>query len=127
VAPARTPAAASPRRLVAPVFRRAEDGPGDRRRAWEGSELLPGDDAIGAIRQLREREGGGLYVLGSASVSQALIEHDLVDEYVLMIEPILLGGGKTIFPSGRSRRPLELVSAEPADTGVIMATYRRAA
>ena len=92
---------------------------------WKGSELLPGDDAIGAIRQLREREGGGLYVLGSASVSQALIEHDLVDEYVLMIETILLGGGKTIFPSNGSRRPLELVSAEPADTGVIMATYRR--
>jgi len=44
-----------------------------------------------------------------------------------MIEPILLGGGKTIFPSSGSRRQLDLVSAEPADTGVIMATYRRAA
>jgi dihydrofolate reductase len=95
--------------------------------AWAGSELLPADDAIGAIRALKERDGNGLYVLGSASLSQELIEHDLVDEYVLMLEPVLLGGGKTIFPANGSKRPLELVSAEPTDTGVIMATYRRAA
>jgi len=92
---------------------------------WSGSELLPADDALGAIARLRESEGNGIYVLGSMSISQALIEADLVDEYVLMIEPILLGGGKTIFPSGGTKRPLELVSAEPTDTGVIMASYRR--
>jgi dihydrofolate reductase len=92
---------------------------------WAGSELLPADDTLGAIARLREREGNGIYVLGSTSLSQALIEHDLVDEYVLMIEPILLGGGKTIFPAGGTKRPLELVSAEPTDTGVIMASYKR--
>jgi dihydrofolate reductase len=92
---------------------------------WQGSELLPADDALGAIRALRERAGGGAYVLGSCSLSRQLIEHDLVDEYVLMIEPLLLGGGKTIFPDSGAKRPLELVSAETADTGVIMATYRR--
>jgi len=94
--------------------------------AWEGSELLPADDAMGAIRSLKAREGNGLYVLGSASLAQALIEEDLVDEYVLMLEPVLLGGGKSIFPANGNKHPLELVSAEPTDTGVIMATYRRA-
>lgn len=92
---------------------------------WNGAELLPADDALGAIRGLRERDGGGIYVLGSASLATQLVEQDLVDEYVLMIEPVLLGGGKTIFPTTGTKRPLELVSAEPTSTGVIMATYRR--
>jgi dihydrofolate reductase len=91
---------------------------------WSGAELLPADDALGAIRALRERDGGGIYVLGSTSLATQLIEHDLVDEYVLMIEPVLLGGGKSIFPATGFKRPLELVSAVPTSTGVIMATYR---
>jgi dihydrofolate reductase len=93
--------------------------------SWANTSLLPADDAVGAIRALRDREGRGLLVMGSPSLTAQLVAADLVDEYRLMIEPILLGGGKTIFPSNGSRRPLELVSAEPADTGVIMATYRR--
>jgi dihydrofolate reductase len=91
---------------------------------WSGSTLLPAGDAIGAIRELREREGGGLQVLGSASLAEQLIAHDLVDEYVLMIEPILLGGGKRIFPADGSARPLELISARTAKTGAQVCTYR---
>src|SRR5947209_7727651 len=64
---------------------------------WQGSTLLPADDAIGAIRQLRAQDGRAIQVRGSASLAAQLIEHDLVDEYRLMIEPILLGGGKRIF------------------------------
>ena len=81
---------------------------------------------VGAVRELRERDGGGLYVLGSASVAALLAEHDLVDEYVLMLEPILLGGGKRIFPETGQARPLELVSAETTGAGVIMCAYRPA-
>ena len=66
---------------------------------WKGSTLLGGDDAVAAVRELREREGRGVFVLGSASLAAQLVEHDLVDEYVLMVEPILVGGGKRIFPS----------------------------
>jgi dihydrofolate reductase len=90
---------------------------------WDGSQLLPADDALGAIRALREQEGGGLYVLGSATLAQALVDADLVDEYVLMLEPLLLGGGKSIFPASGNKRRLELVSAEPTSTGVVMLTY----
>src|SRR5919107_23680 len=58
---------------------------------WSNSTLLPGDDAIGAVRELRARDGQALQVMGSPSLAAQLVEHDLVDEYVLMIEPILLG------------------------------------
>ncbi len=93
---------------------------------WSGSTLLPADDAIGAMRELRAREGGGIQVMGSASVARQLVEHDLVDEYRLMIEPVLLGGGKRLFPDDGERRPLELVSSMTAPTGVLICAYRPA-
>jgi dihydrofolate reductase len=99
-------------------------GPGDL--TWSGSSLLPGDDAIGAIRELRERDGKGLQVWGSSALARQLVEHDLVDEYVLMIQPILLGGGKRAFPEDGHARPLELVSTTTASTGVLICTYRPA-
>ena len=94
---------------------------------WTNSTLLPADDAIGAVRELREREGEGLQVMGSSNLASQLVEHDLVDEYRLMIEPILLGGGKTIFPTDGQARPLELISVTQAKTGVLVCAYRRAA
>lgn len=92
---------------------------------WNNTALLGGDgDAIEAIRALRRSGGnGGLQVWGSASLARQLVEHDLVDVYCLMLEPILLGGGKTIFPSDRRARPLELVSVKQAKTGVLICTY----
>ncbi len=64
--------------------------------------------------------------MGSSVLAAQLIANDLVDEYQLMLEPILLGGGKRLFPDdGRARR-LELVSATPASTGVIICRYRAA-
>ncbi|MDD7938042.1 dihydrofolate reductase family protein [Actinomycetospora lutea] len=91
---------------------------------WDHSTLLPADDAVGAVRELREREDGTLLVQGSASLAVQLADADLVDEYRLMIEPILLGGGKGVFPTSGAARPLELVSVEQAATGVLIATYR---
>jgi dihydrofolate reductase len=93
---------------------------------WSGSRLLPADDAIGAVRQLRARDGEALQVMGSASLAVQLIERDLVDEYRLMIEPILLGGGKLLFPHDSQARPLELVSTTATGTGVLICTYRPA-
>jgi dihydrofolate reductase len=95
---------------------------------WGNTTLLSGADAIGAIRQLRDRDGdGGIQVWGSASLARQLIENDLVDEYRLMVEPVLLGGGKTIFPTDGRARPLELVSVTTAKTGVLICAYRPAA
>ena len=63
---------------------------------------------------------------GSPDLARQLIERDLVDQYIFFIEPILLGGGKRAFPQDGAARPLELVSAVPAATGTIVATYRPA-
>jgi dihydrofolate reductase len=93
---------------------------------WSNSTLLPPDDVLGAIRGLRERDGGDLQIMGSASLVRALIGDDLVDEYRLMVEPILLGGGKRLFPDDGRSRALELVSSETASTGVLICTYRPA-
>jgi dihydrofolate reductase len=93
---------------------------------WPGSNLLPAEDAIGAVRELRARDGKALQVMGSASLAAQLISHGLVDEYRLMIEPILLGGGKRLFPDDGSARALELVSATTTATGVLICTYRPA-
>ena len=94
---------------------------------WPGSTLLPVSadaGAIGAIRALRAQEGRAVQVMGSASLAAQLFEHDLVDELRLMIEPILLGGGKRVFPDDGRARPLELVSTTATGTGVLICTYR---
>jgi dihydrofolate reductase len=97
--------------------------------SWPGSTLLPAENAIGAIRELRAQDGSqngkAIQVMGSASLAAQLIEHDLVDEYRLMLEPILLGGGKRVFPCDGQARALELVSATTTGTGVLICTYRR--
>ena len=93
---------------------------------WPGSTLLPANDAIGAIRRLRAQSREAIQVMGSASLAAQLVEHDLVDEYRLMIEPILLGGGKPLFPNDGQARALELVSATTTGTGVLICTYRPA-
>ncbi len=93
---------------------------------WNNSELLPPDDVIGAVDKLRAAPGRDIHVLGSAHLARTLIEHDLVDEYRLMIEPITLGAGKRLFPDDGKARPLELVSAVIAGTGVLICTFRPA-
>src|SRR6201997_2831872 len=92
---------------------------------WPGSTLLPAEDAIGAVRELRARDGKAIQVMGSASLAAQLIAHELVDEYRLMIEPILLGGGKRLFPCDGRARALALVSTTTTGTGVLICTYRR--
>jgi len=93
---------------------------------WVNSTLLPADDIVGAVRELRSQSGGDIQVMGSPSLASLLIGRDLVDEYRLMIEPILLGGGKRLFPDDGRARPLELVSTSTAGTGVHICTYRPA-
>jgi dihydrofolate reductase len=89
---------------------------------WENSTLLQGDvgDAVAALKQ---GDGGPLHVIGSTQLVHALIEHGLVDEFRLMIDPLVLGGGKRIFREDGPRRPLQLVDSKVTSTGAILATY----
>jgi dihydrofolate reductase len=91
---------------------------------WSGSQLLPADDAIGAIRELRGRDGKYLQIWGSSQLARQLVEEDLVDEYMLMVMPVLLGGGKRVFPDDGRARHLELLSVTPGSTGVLLCRYR---
>ena len=91
---------------------------------WPNSTLLPADDAMGAVRQLRADPGGDIQVMGSSNLASQLVSNDLVDEYRLMIEPVLVGGGKRLFPDDGRARTLELVSTSTSGTGVLICTYR---
>ena len=94
---------------------------------WNNTTLLSADDALGDIAALRDQGGGDLLLMGSASLAESLLAKGLVDELNLMIEPILLGGGKRIFPDDGTARPMELVKCVTAPTGVLVCTYRPAA
>ena len=89
--------------------------------AWEPSTLLHGDVAK-AVAELKEGEGGAIVVLGSGGLVQTLYENDLVDEYALMINPIVLGSGKRLFRDV-PMKPLKLAESVTTSTGVLMATY----
>ena len=94
---------------------------------WNNTTLLSPDRAVADVAALREQEGRDMAMWGSASLVQALLAEGLVDELNLMIEPILLGGGKRIFPDDGMLRPLELVNSVTASTGVQVCTYRPSA
>jgi dihydrofolate reductase len=93
---------------------------------WAPTSLIRGADLISAVNAFRQRPGGDVNVIGSAQLARTLIEADLVDEVNLMIEPIALGGGKTVFPADGVARRFELVSAATAKTGVLVTKYQRA-
>ncbi|MET8026786.1 dihydrofolate reductase family protein [Streptomyces avermitilis] len=99
----------------------------DSELTWDNTTRISGDKAIDRIRELRETTGGDLVVMGSPTLVRALLSEGLVDELRLMIMPVLLGGGKTIFPDGGGLRTLELVSTVTSGTGVQVCTYRTAA
>jgi dihydrofolate reductase len=93
---------------------------------WGPTSLIRGADLVAAVTALRERQGRDVNVMGSAQLVRELFEADLVDELNLMIEPIVLGGGKSIFPTDGTARRFELVSATTAGTGVQVCRYQRA-
>lgn len=94
--------------------------------SWQPATIIRNADLLAKVAELRERPGGYLSVTGSASIARALLEADLVDELALAIEPIVLGGGKTIYTNDGRARPFELVSTVTAKTGVLFCRYRRA-
>jgi dihydrofolate reductase len=85
--------------------------------------LLSADHALDDVADLRARSGGDLLVWGSVSLARDLLARGLVDELNLMIEPILLGGGKRIFPEDGAARPLQLTRSVTTRTGVQVCTY----
>jgi dihydrofolate reductase len=92
---------------------------------WQNSTLLSGD-AADAVRALRNQPGDDIVVLGSGELARTLMAHDLVDEYVLLVHPLVLGSGRRLFSDDGRTAALRLVESRPTTTGVLIATYRPA-
>jgi dihydrofolate reductase len=89
---------------------------------WTNSTLL-GGDVVTEVGKLKERPGDELQVHGSGQLIQALIEHDLVDEYRLLIFPVHLGSGQKLFRDGAGAAALRLIQSSVTSTGVLIASY----
>lgn len=93
---------------------------------WSPTTIIRGDDLVKTVSRLRTQPGGYLYVYGSAMMVRSLLAADLVDELLLTIEPIILGGGKTIFAADGKAIPFTLQSTAKASTGAQVCRYVRA-
>jgi dihydrofolate reductase len=89
---------------------------------WQNARVLEGN-LPESVAALKEEDGGDLLVIGSTVLVRSLIQHGLVDELRLVIDPLLVGGGKRIFPDDGALRPLRLVEHEVTSTGAIIAVY----
>ena len=91
---------------------------------WKNSQLL-GPDVPAAVKKLRAEPGGEIRVWGSTQLIRTLAEHDLVDEYRLVLYPIVLGTGKKLFADGFAVARLTLAESRALRSGVLINTYRR--
>jgi dihydrofolate reductase len=90
---------------------------------WQNSSLL-GEDVAKAVRTLKHEDGGGdLVVIGSTELAQTLLREALVDQFRLMIDPLVVGTGKRLFAADDSRVPLRLLHSQTTPTGAVLATY----
>ena len=89
---------------------------------WSNTTILRGD-VDREVRKLKEERSGDIVVYGSADLVAALIGHDLVDEYRLMVFPMILGSGKRLFRDDADLKPMHLVSTRSFSTGVVLLTY----
>jgi dihydrofolate reductase len=104
-----------PKYVVSRTLRTAE---------WANTTILSGDVAE-EVAKIREQPGGEIHVSGSGTLIQTLLRHDLVDEFVLVVFPVLVGPGKRLFAEGTAPATLELVETTATGTGVVISTYRR--
>ncbi len=91
---------------------------------WQNSKWL-GDDAVASVRDLKAGDGTDLLIQGSSDFSQSLIAADLIDEYRLLIYPLILGKGKRLFGEGVVPVAFKLTRSVASPSGVIVASYER--
>ncbi|MFE5665363.1 dihydrofolate reductase family protein [Streptomyces niveus] len=93
--------------------------------SWQNSTLLTGDVAE-AVARLKQEGDGEIQVHGSGDLIQTLIAHDLVDEFHVLVFPVLIGSGKHLFGRGTVPAGLKLVDTARSESGVVISTYARA-
>lgn len=92
---------------------------------WPHTTVLRGDTTH-AVAELKAQSGGDLAIMGSGMLIQTLMRHNLIDEYLLMIHPLVLGTGHRLFADGVPPAALRLVDSTTTTTGVLIATYQPA-
>ena len=97
----------------------------DSEATWSNTTIIRGD-MVAEVAKLKARPGGNLLVFGSAQLAQSLAQHGLVDDYRLMVYPVILGDGKRLFSDAGKMASFELVDAKPAGDGIVMLTYQAA-
>jgi dihydrofolate reductase len=90
---------------------------------WENSHLIEGD-AVQAVAALKRQPGQDLVMYGSHGLMHRLQDHDLIDEYRLLVHPVFFGKGRRFFDDGAGRVDLELVDTAVKPSGVAVLTYR---
>lgn len=90
--------------------------------AWENSQLLEGD-VPEAVRKLKSTGDGKIIIFGSADLAQTLMKHNLIDQYDLLIHPLVLGTGKRLFREGGPQLKLKLANSKTSSGGVVRLTY----
>jgi dihydrofolate reductase len=93
--------------------------------AWQNSVALQGDVA-GAIGRLKQEDGPNLLTQGSSVLLQTLLAHDLIDEFRILVFPLILGPGKRLFGAGAKPGALKLTATSMSTPGVTMSVYERA-
>jgi len=92
---------------------------------WVNSTLINGD-VPQKIAKLKAEQEKDFMVMGSSELIQTLMQHNLVDLYVLLIHPLVLGSGRKLFPEGGVPATLQLIESKPTATGVVAVTYKPA-
>ena len=92
---------------------------------WKNSTVIRGNVAE-EVSKLKQQPGQDILVVGSAKLLRTLMEHNLVDEYRLMVHPVVLGGGKRLFQEGIEKKALKLIDTKTFATGIVVLTYQSA-
>ena len=90
---------------------------------WQNSTLLKGD-AVEAVATLKQESDQELLILGSGELIRSLMSRQLIDRFILLIHPLVLGSGRRLFADVGYLQALKLVESKPTSTGVLIATYQ---
>lgn len=91
---------------------------------WEPSTIIHGDDLVATVTELKKRPGGDIMIWGCGQLTDTLMEHGLLDEYRLLVSPVIVGQGQRLFRGENVTASLELVDSKTFDTGLIALAYR---
>jgi dihydrofolate reductase len=89
---------------------------------WNNSSVIK-DNIVEEINKLKQQPGRDILVFGSGVLVKTLMKHDLIDEYRLMMFPVVVGGGQKLFADGLDKKPLKLADTKTLSSGVVVLTY----